>query len=72
MPLTPANVLSELQRISPTNLKIVNYEKEFNFSDKCNVGVVNSDAPFIVLLNDDTEVISEDWLEVMLGYMQEP
>ena len=69
---TPANVLSELQRISPTNLKIVNYEKEFNFSDKCNVGVVNSDAPFIVLLNDDTEVISEDWLEVMLGYMQEP
>ena len=69
---TPAYVLSELQRISPTNLKIVNYEKEFNFSDKCNVGVVNSDAPFIVLLNDDTEVISEDWLEVMLGYMQEP
>ncbi|MDA3016890.1 MAG: glycosyltransferase [Actinomycetota bacterium] len=69
---TPPEILSELQRVSPLNLRIVNYEKEFNFSDKCNLGVVNSDTPFFVLLNDDTEVISEDWLEIMLSYLQEP
>ena len=69
---TPPEVLFELQRVSPLNLRIINYEKEFNFSDKCNLGVVSSDAPFFVLLNDDTEVISEDWLETMLSYLQEP
>ena len=69
---TPPEILSELQRVSPLSLRIVNYEKEFNFSDKCNLGVVSSDAPFFVLLNDDTEVISEDWLEVMLSHLQEP
>lgn len=52
-------------------MKIIDYDKPFNFSEKCNIGVVNSDAPFVVLLNDDTEVISSDWLEMMLGYMQE-
>ena len=69
---TPPEIISELQRVSPLNLRIVNYEKEFNFSDKCNLGVVSSDTPFFVLLNDDTEVISEDWLEIMLSYQQEP
>ncbi len=69
---TPQSVLDDLKRISPARLKVVNYEKKFNFSDKCNLGVVNSDGPFFVLLNDDTEVISEDWLDVMLGHLQEP
>ena len=69
---TPEEVTAELQRVSPTRLKIVQYNKKFNFSDKCNLGVVNSDAPIFVLLNDDTEVISNDWLETMLSYLQEP
>ena len=68
---TPPEILFELQRVSPLNLRIINYEKEFNFSDKCNLGVVSCDTPFFLLLNDDTEVISEDWLETMLGYLQE-
>jgi GT2 family glycosyltransferase len=69
---TPEEVCNELKRVSPSRLKVIEYDKPFNFSDKCNLGVVNSDAPFFVLLNDDTEVISHDWLETMLGYLQEP
>lgn len=69
---TPSEVAVDLKRVSPSRLKIINYEKEFNFSDKCNLGVVNSNSPFFVLLNDDTEVISNDWLEVLLSYLQEP
>jgi GT2 family glycosyltransferase len=69
---TPEEVCNELKRVSPSRLKVIEYDKPFNFSDKCNLGVVKSDAPFFVLLNDDTEVISHDWLETMLSYLQEP
>ena len=69
---TPTEIIADLKRASPSHLKVIDYEKKFNFSDKCNLGVVNSDAPFFVLLNDDTEIISNDWLETMLSYLQEP
>ena len=69
---TSEEVIAELKQASPRYLKIVHYDEEFNFSDKCNLGVVNSDAPFFVLLNDNTEIISNDWLEIMLSYLQEP
>lgn len=42
-------------------------EMDFNFSKMCNIGVKASMGDFIVLLNDDCEVIQQDWLERMLG-----
>lgn len=69
---TPDEVISQLRSTSPNRLKIIDYDRPFNFSEKCNIGVVNSDSPFFVLLNDDTEIITPDWLEMMLGQMQEP
>lgn len=57
--------------INSGQVRIVWYSKPFDFSDKCNWGVVNSSGDIIVLLNDDTEVKSEDWLEVLIGYLQD-
>jgi glycosyltransferase involved in cell wall biosynthesis len=68
---TPQQVITDLETVCPNRLKIIDYDKPFNFSDKCNVGVVNSDAPLILMLNDDTEVISPDWLETMVGHIAE-
>jgi len=42
---------------------------KFNFSKINNFSVSNVDSEFVLLLNNDTEVISENWLEEMLGYM---
>ncbi len=42
----------------------------FNFSQLMNDGVKASQGEFIVLLNNDTEVISNDWLENMLRHAQ--
>lgn len=53
---TPGPVLSELG--SRVATKVITYNKPFNFSDKCNVGFLNSSGEIIVLLNDDTEVIT--------------
>jgi O-antigen biosynthesis protein len=68
---TPQQVITDLKAVCPNRLKVIEYDKPFNFSDKCNIGVVNSDAPLILLLNDDTEVISPDWLETMVGHITE-
>ena len=52
------------------NIKIVKYEGEFNFSKICNLGVSNSSGEYILLLNNDVQVITVNWLEEMLMYAQ--
>ena len=53
------------------NIKIVRYnEKIFNYSKINNFGVKNATGEYIVLLNNDTKIITENWLEIMLGNCQ--
>lgn len=40
----------------------------FSFARKMNWAAAQVDSPFIVLLNDDTEVINPQWLSSMVGY----
>jgi glycosyltransferase involved in cell wall biosynthesis len=53
------------------NVRLVWYEKPFNFSDKCTVGALRSEGEYLIFLNDDTLVISNDWIETLLGYFNE-
>lgn len=39
----------------------------FNFSYMCNYGASKANGEYLLFLNDDTEVIQEDWLDKMLG-----
>ena len=52
-------------------VSLVWYNKPFDFSDKCNIGVVHSGGSIVVLLNDDTEIDSPDWLEVLIGFLED-
>ena len=47
-------------------------EKGFNYSKLINFGVRNCTSDYIVQLNNDTEVITPNWLELMLGFAQRP
>jgi len=49
---------------------MLNYNKPFNFSAIYNYAVSNIDAEYLVFLNNDTEVISPDWIEAMLELAQ--
>lgn len=49
------------------NVKYVHKKETFNFSAMCNKGVANSKGELLLFLNDDTEVITRDWLERMAG-----
>lgn len=40
---------------------------EFNFSQMCNIGAKKAQGAYYLFLNDDTEVLVEDWLERMVG-----
>lgn len=40
---------------------------EFNFSAMCNLGVSRAKGEYILLLNDDIEIIEKNWLRLMLG-----
>ena len=52
-------------------IKILEYkEKGFNYSKIINYGVKNCDGDFVLQLNNDTELITKDWLEKFIGYAQ--
>ena len=54
-----------------SRIKIEKMEiNEFNYSKIVNYGVSKSEGEYIVLLNNDIEVITKDWLEQMLMYVQ--
>lgn len=65
-------VLSKLREIAGSKLKLVEWDKPFNFSLKMNFGVLHASGEYVLLLNDDVEVLNEDWLTSMLGLCQLP
>ncbi len=52
------------------NVKLVNYEGDFNYSKINNLGERKASGKYIVLLNNDTEVVTRTWLEELLMYAQ--
>ncbi|MDD3453389.1 MAG: glycosyltransferase family 2 protein [Bacilli bacterium] len=50
------------------NFKVIDVNTEFNYSHINNVAVKESNGEYIVLLNNDTEIITEDWLTILIGY----
>ncbi|MDO4962885.1 MAG: glycosyltransferase family 2 protein [bacterium] len=50
------------------NIKLVNADIEFNYSKLNNIGVENSNGEYLLFLNNDTKVITPNWLEIMIGY----
>ncbi len=51
-------------------VRVIKYEKEFNYSDINNVAVEQANGEYVVLLNNDTEIITLDWLQQLLMYAQ--
>jgi len=50
--------------------KVIRYNKELNISEIYNFGERHANGEYLLLMNDDLEVISEDWIEAMLGPCQ--
>lgn len=51
-------------------VRVLEYNKPFNFSAINNYAVANLNTDFCLFLNNDTEVISQEWLTAMLELAQ--
>lgn len=51
-------------------VRVIKWSNPFNYSAINNFGVAHAQGEYIVLLNNDTEVIAPDWLQKMLGFAQ--
>jgi glycosyltransferase involved in cell wall biosynthesis len=69
---TPREVIEDLDKLLGPRLRLVPFERPFNFADKINCGALAAAGEYLLLLNDDVEVISPDWIEALLGPAQRP
>ena len=52
--------------------RLLHYRGPFNFSAVNNFAVEQTDSPWLLFLNNDTEVINGDWLTTMAEHVQRP
>lgn len=52
--------------------KLIPFTERFNYARINNFAVGQAKGEYLLFLNNDTEVISPDWLEEMMGYAQQP
>lgn len=64
------DLIERLRGIAGERLRIVPFEGPFNFSEKINRGVLHSEGARLLLLNDDTEMVTPDWIERMVMYTE--
>lgn len=58
-----ADVEWQLRAVDPERTKVLRNHRPFNFSEACNLGRDHADGDVLVFLNDDTEIITPEWLE---------
>ena len=52
------------------NLKVITWDGGFNYSAINNFAVNKSTGEYVLLLNNDVEIITSDWIEQMLMFVQ--
>jgi glycosyltransferase involved in cell wall biosynthesis len=58
-----------LEVLASHPVRVVPLERQFNFSAACNLGAKMASGAILVFLNNDTEVITEDWLEHLVFHL---
>lgn len=58
------------KKIAGEKIKVVTWEGEFNYSAINNFGVRHARGDYLLLLNNDVEIINGDWLTEMLSHCQ--
>jgi GT2 family glycosyltransferase len=51
-------------------VKVIPFDETFNFSRANNLGVRNSRGEYVILLNNDTEVLTPNWIEMLLCFLE--
>jgi hypothetical protein len=68
---TPTDARHEIESAGGSGLSVIEFDRPFNFAEKVNLAAVQTDADYLLLLNDDTEIVSPDIVETMLSYFND-
>lgn len=68
---TPPPVIQELRDIAGERLRLVRFSGPFDFSAKINQGAVRAEGKYLLLLNDDMEITTPNWIERMVMYAEQ-
>ena len=69
---TPPAVLNDLVVRHGSRVRLVEFNRSFNFSEKCNLGALRASFDTLCFLNDDTVIDSPDWIRSCAGYLGLP
>jgi GT2 family glycosyltransferase len=61
-----------LQLMEQSPVRRISFPNPFNFSRANNQGAIAATGDFLVFLNNDTEIVTEDWLQHLLYYAEQP
>jgi O-antigen biosynthesis protein len=68
---TPQPVIDDLDRLDG-DIRLVRWSEPFNFSAKINRGAAHARGELLLLLNDDIEPITPDWIRTMVDLAGDP
>ncbi|MEO8899587.1 MAG: glycosyltransferase family 2 protein [Candidatus Dormibacter sp.] len=61
-----------LEYLASSSHKVVRHPGAFNYSALINAGRASIDAPYMLTVNNDTTVVTPDWIEALLEQAQRP
>jgi glycosyltransferase involved in cell wall biosynthesis len=65
-------ILEQWQTKEPERFRCLPYDIPFNFAQLNNYAVAQTDGEYLLFLNNDTEIITPDWLEALVEQAQRP
>lgn len=67
-----AETLKYLEAVQSDDVKVLKYDKAFNYSAINNFAAAQATGDVLIFLNNDTTVISEDWIKEMVMHSLRP
>ncbi|MCL2895335.1 glycosyltransferase [Brenneria tiliae] len=64
--------LNGLAQVDPNRIRVLRYPHAFNYSAINNMAADEARGDFLLLLNNDTAIIQEDWLDNLLNHALRP
>ena len=62
------STLELFQEIDGNGVEIISYKKDFNFSAICNYAAEKASGDILLFLNNDTQVLTSNWLENLVSH----
>ncbi len=64
--------LDGIEAMNSPQLRVLRYPHPFNYSAMNNLAARHARGEYLLLLNNDTAILREDWLDAMLNHAQRP